>query len=88
MSIVRLAFDEKTSENELQCHICDSRQAIQLVERLSLIVPSDHGRATRSHPDHERERRLQGRDTLQQAQLALTSTMQLLNRLDKLWRSH
>lgn len=84
--VVRLLFDEKADAGELQRRISEARQAIQLIERLSSTAHGGHGNETEPRSNRDSDRKAQGRGTLQEAQLALTSAMQLLNRLDKYLR--
>jgi hypothetical protein len=84
--ILRLRFEENLDAEELHGRVSDARQIIQIVERLS---PQASERST-TGSDHDGkvsvERKAHGRRTLQEAQLALTGAMQLLNRLDKFLR--
>lgn len=84
--ILRLRFEEKLDADKLHDRVGDARQIIEIVERLS---PNETaGSASGTDPDGKgsSDRRAHGRRTLQEAQLALTSTMQLLSRLDKFLR--
>ncbi len=81
--VVRLLFDEKADAAELQRCISEARQAMQLIERLSMTAQGSHGNTSDPRPSRDSERKTQGRGMLQEAQLSLTSAMQLLNRLDK-----
>lgn len=84
--VLRLRFEEKLDAEELHCRVNDARQIIQIVERLCPVA----GALSSAGEDHDGkvnpERKAQGRRTLQEAQLALTGAMQLLNRLDKFLR--
>jgi len=81
--VVRLLFDEKADAGELQCRISEARQAIQLIERLNSTAYGSRSNESEPRSNRDSERKTQGRGMLQEAQLALTSAMQLLNRLDK-----
>ncbi|PWB68489.1 hypothetical protein C3F09_11555 [candidate division GN15 bacterium] len=81
--VVRLLFDEKADAAELQRGISEARQAVQVIERLGASALAGHGGAPESQPNRDSERKALGRGMLQDAQLALTGVMQLLNRLEK-----
>jgi PAS domain S-box-containing protein len=84
--VVRLPFDERADAGDLQRRVSEARQAIQLIERLGSTAQGDRGNETEPRSNRDSDRKAQGRGTLQEAQLALTSAMQLLNRLDKYLR--